>query len=358
MTARPPSVGVPADQTSFLTFGDRETARELVGNHIAAKRPVEELGIEPNRPVDLHDFAYVGSTPKRSSQASWYRCSFCQTGRKFAQGRIVLSSDHRLRLIGDDCWNKHLDPKRHELELQDWKDYNTKKRFARIRHLLTPEVVEQASGVRTYLSNGQLSFVEAENLADFVKQQVPLLFEHLMAAHQRGGELQKDRRIRDYSAEERTDSPRFITVSETVHRLRGLAPIVTPVKNLKDACEKTLRSLYKVKSYLEGARWAAAPNRQSVLLMKSVERDVRAAIESFSPVSSAVQGIAEFFARDNLSGLVRWSVDQDCEPLELVADGVSFISARGELAVLAKPRNLNEALLPDLRKLTRILSIE
>ncbi len=53
---------------------DREEARVRVAAHLAAKRPVEELGIERNRPADTRDFAFVGMAPKRTSQSDWYRC--------------------------------------------------------------------------------------------------------------------------------------------------------------------------------------------------------------------------------------------------------------------------------------------
>jgi hypothetical protein len=55
-----------AAEPSISPIIDREGARARVAAHLAAHRPVEELGIERNRPQDCQDFAFVGIAPKRA----------------------------------------------------------------------------------------------------------------------------------------------------------------------------------------------------------------------------------------------------------------------------------------------------
>jgi hypothetical protein len=156
-------LSLPADpQTS--TALNRESVRSRVAAHLAAKLPVEELDIAPDRPADTQDFAFVGITPKRSSRASWYRCSFCQRPFQFSAGRIVLSSDGRLRLIGDDCWNTHLDKDRYDEEAKDFRHYNTRQRFEAMRGRLHPAIGKAAQTLRQSIGQWEAEFRFVEQL--------------------------------------------------------------------------------------------------------------------------------------------------------------------------------------------------
>src|ERR1700730_4222387 len=177
---------------------DREDVRARVAAHIAAHRPVEELGIERNRPQDCRDFAFVGIAPRRTGPGSRCRCSFCQTEQKFGAGRIVLSSDGLLRLIGDDCWERHLDKDRYDKEAQDYRDYQTRQRFERLRDHLHPAVRDAAKRIRVLVieSEDAIRFVEA--LPMLLKRNVPLLFEQLEQASHANGHLRVERTARHY----------------------------------------------------------------------------------------------------------------------------------------------------------------
>lgn len=199
---------------------DREGVRARVAAHLATKRPVEELGVERNRPADTKDFAFVGMAPKRSSQQDWYRCSFCQRDRQFAAGRIVLSSDSLLRLIGDDCWEKHLDKTRYAEEREDWDAYRRRQEFEKIRERVGPAATAVATCVRKVLQEHEALLQFVEGLPRILRERAPVLRERLQAAARRGGQLQVERVVHDYA------TGGNIFQFETVHRVSGIGAVL------------------------------------------------------------------------------------------------------------------------------------
>jgi hypothetical protein len=291
---------------------DREGVRARVAAHIAAHRPVEELGIERNRPQDSRDFAFVGIAPKRTGPASRYRCSFCQTEQKFGSGRIVLSSDGLLRLIDDDCWERHFDKDRYDKEAQDYRDYQTRQRFERLRDHLHPAVRDAAKRIRVAIeSEDAFRFVEA--LPALLKRNAPLLFEQLEQASCANGQLHVERTARDYAAIERSGAERFTTRLETRHFVSGLRAALGPAHNLQEDLRDAVRHLNTTMHAIDNTAWGTLTNAAAARQIKAIETHVHSALQLTSQVSAAVQQAHDFLGPENVVGMSRWCSDHDCE---------------------------------------------
>lgn len=347
--AAPPSVS---------PFLDREGARARVAVHVATKRPIEELSIERNKPADSKDFAFVGMAPKRSAQSNWYRCSFCQTDRKFSAGRVVLSSDGLLRLIGDECWNLHLDKDRYGCEVQDWRDYERKERFARIRQKVCPAITTVADKVLDALKGSADALRFAAELPRTLRDGAPLLANRLEQARRNGGRLQVDRVVRDYAAMERGGSERFIPQAETLHIVRGLDAAVGSVRPIDTELRQVLPRLHSVKRAIYETQWDSISNQRAAKTISAIEKDIQVAILQIGASSLTINNACDFLSFENIGGIVRWGSDPDCDfvlegvALKRLPDGFQFHSPEG-IFELRRPSNLVRGLLPDTDELKR-----
>ena len=349
----------PASDSPVL---DREGARARVAAHLATKRPIEELGVERNRPGDCRDFAFVGMAPKRSSQLSWYRCSFCQTDRKFSAGRIVLSSDGLLRLIGNDCWNQHLDTNRYGQEAQDWRDYERKQRFNRIRERIGPIIAAVAEKVHGTLRESSDAMRFVEEMPRQLRDGAPLLLNRLEQARRSAGRLQVERVVRDYVAVERGRSERFLNQAETLHVVLGLDAALGPVPQLVTELKQALLPLYRAKHLILETQWEAISNARAAKAISSIQVDLQAAIRAISLSSSTIEQACDFLSPENIAGMVRWSSDPDCDlvledvSLTRLQDGFQFRSPKGVFE-FRRPSRLMRGMLPDTDELRRTLDL-
>jgi hypothetical protein len=261
-------------ETRISPVLDREGVRARVAAHLAADRPVEELGIEPNRPADCRDFAFVGPAPERAGSGKRYRCSFCQTDQKFNAGRIVLSSDGLLRLIGDDCWERHLDRERYSQETQDYQDYRdylTRQRFEKLRERIHPATRDAARHIREVLQKSldDLNFVES--LPALLRRKAPSLFEQLREADRAGGALRVERLSRDYAVLEHGGGERFAPQLETLHFVAGLNAALGPALDLKKTLIDAVGQLNTALQTIETTAWDTLSNASTTRQIKAIE---------------------------------------------------------------------------------------
>ena len=346
---------------SVSLFLDREGVRARVAEHLAAKRRVEELGIEPNRPADCRDFAFVGIAPKRSLR---YRCSFCQRNEQFVSGRIVLSSDGLLRLIGDDCWEKYLDKARYNEEAQDYRDYTTRQRFMRLRDRIYPELCTMVQRLRDAGRNSKPDFQFIERLASRLQQEAPALFARLEQARRMGGQLRVERSVRDYAAMERGGgSERFINRPEALHTVAGLDAVLESAPRFESAILGALQGLYMAKQAIETTDWDTLSNARAAKVIANIEANIHTAARIVTSLSAAIGSAYDFLSAENVAGIARWSADHDCElhlenaAIKIIGSGLRFEIEGHPSFELKRPASLTRGLLPDLTELERLLDI-
>jgi hypothetical protein len=298
--------------------------------------------------------------PKRSSQSNWYRRSFCQTDRKFSAGRIVLSSDRLLRLIGDECWEQHLDTDRYGQEAQDWRDYERKQQFNKIRERICPAITTVAEQVRYVIRGAADALRFVESLPRKLRDEASILFNRLDQTQRDGGHLQVDRSVRDYGAMERGGSERFINRAETIHVVTGLDAALGPVPRLDEELKQALPYLYRAKHAILDTDWDSTGNAKAAKLIGSIETEIRFALRAITLSSAALNKAYDFLSPENVAGMVRWSSDGDCDLLledafiERLSNGFRFQSKRNVLE-LSRPPTLVKGLLPNLDELRRFL---
>lgn len=355
--------GVPADNlTEASIFLDREKIRLHVATHLNEKLPVEALGIEPNRPADTHDFAFVGRAPKRQRQTTWYRCSFCQTDRKFSAGRIVLSSDQKLRLIGDDCWTHHLDKDRFKVEYDDWKDYERRRQFAEVRDRLHPVLTALAEQLQDLLKQSSEVIKFVDQLPYNVRDHAPWFANILFQVRRNGRTLQVERSIIDHASYSGTGSRRYIIEAQPVHIVSGIDSVLMPPPEIERTLREALPLLYKAKHEISDTDWDNVTNARAKKAILSVGENSRDAVRKLTSASNALQQAHDFFNAINLSGIAKWGSDPDCElvltdqSVRRSTDGL-HLQANGSGFHLTKPNGLRRDLVPELADLKRLLDL-
>lgn len=355
MTAAVPTLATSSPDLE-QRLPNRADVRLRVSAHLAEKRAVEELGIAPNRPADLHDFAFVGIAPKRSSQSEWYRCSFCETDRKFSSGRIVLSSDNLLRLIGDECWQKHLDRNRYEEEKQDYRNYERRQRFEQLRERLRPKLDATITKLHTVITNNEDTFLFVENLPDLIASGAPVLLEQFQQARRVGGQLRVERSVIDYAAMERDGRQRSVLRTEVIHTILGLNAIFKPSPQPQNELQSALNNILSARNLIVRTEWESVNNAQADKAISTIESNIRDGISAAERSREAVNNAAAFCSQRNVAGLVLWSDDTDSElmfygRITSTKDGFSFTPENGQKFSLRRPETLNTNLVPDLSEL-------
>jgi hypothetical protein len=242
----------------------------------------------------LHDFAFVGLAPKRTGPNSRYRCSFCQTDQKFKSGRIVLSSDGSLRLIGDDCWKRHLDEDRYNREAQDYKDYLTRQRFDRLRDRFYPAIRNAAQQLRLLIISSHDDILFVEELPRLLRRHARSLFEQFAEARRAGDQLRVEKIVRDYTAIERGGSDRSTTRLETVHFAAGLDAVVGPVANLDEKLHDSVRDLNTAMQAITTTAWETLTNAAAARQITAIEQHIRTAVRLADEISGAVAKACDF----------------------------------------------------------------
>jgi hypothetical protein len=356
--------GVALAASKISPVLDREGVRARVAVHLAANRPVEELGMERNRPQDCRDFAFVGIAPKRAGSGNRYRCSFCQTDQKFNAGRIVLSSDGLLRLIGDDCWERHLDRERYSQEAQDYRDYLIWQRFEKLRDRMHPATRHAARHIREVLQKSLDDLHFIGSLPALLKRKAPLLFQQLQEAHRAGGPLRVERVSRDYAALEQGGGDRFALRLETLHFVSGLSAALGPALDLENTLIDAVRQLNTALQTIETTAWDTLSNAGAARQIKAIESYIRNAVQFAERVSAAVGSACDFFNSENILGMSRWCLDHDCElQLEnavLTPAGTGFcFECDGEpVFEIQRPPSLTRNLVSNLADLKNLLDVD
>ncbi len=126
-----------------------------------------------------------------------------------------------LRLIGDDCWETHIDKARYVEERADWDAYRRRQEFEKIRERVGPEASAVAVQIRKARQEHEAALQFVEALPRIVREGAPVLYQRLQATARTGGLLQVERTVQDYA------KGGFILQFETVHRVAGLTAVLS-----------------------------------------------------------------------------------------------------------------------------------
>jgi hypothetical protein len=337
--------------------------RALVAKHLEKGLPVNALGIEPNRPLNKSDFAFVGITPSVKRHVDYYRCSFCQVNKKFSKGRIVLSSDGLLRLIGPECWDINLDADTLVEARQDWDDYTKHERFLRLKDRMQPLLTEAITNFSMLLRDhlDLISFLD--NFPRRLAKEAPQLFSLLEKAHRMNGQLQVERTVRDYTRDGRNGEAIYTFQLNTLHVVPGLRYIIGDELRWNHEIQTALSTTLSARNKIAQTEWEKKGPRNSAKLITEIEKEISLAVASAASLAAAYSEVCSFFSAGNLRGIARWAQDTDNEfvayegGLSLVQDALRFEPVNGGTYELRQRDDLILSLMPDLSPLHRLLNI-
>ncbi|MEO3470926.1 hypothetical protein AAFN86_03590 [Roseomonas sp. CAU 1739] len=300
-----------------------ETRRSLTA-HFERGDPVTALSVEPNRPLDVQDFAFVGKTPEQKHRESYYRCSFCQTERKFGGGRIVISrSDRRLRLIGDECWETHINRDRFEAEAADYRAYTSRVAFENIKGPLRDEVTRIIGGLVRAMDRQGNAFEFVADLPRMMRAAAPEFQRVIRDAYTRAGHLTVERLVivdtsfrealrRDDGRPDLKREPKRRWETVSVGQLGGLSALFEVRSPWSDGNAARV-AIIDAKRVIEDTAWELLTDRQAGMKLRQVRELLAGAASQLERCRAAFRDASALLSLSSLSALSAWMNDRDCE---------------------------------------------
>ncbi len=307
-----------------------DRTRKLYAAHIAALGKAEDFATVGTKPEKGLEFAFIGRTEKRNSPSNYYRCSFCQTDRKFSAGNVVLSADGLLRLIGPECWKDHIDPERYQAQEADLRGYELRTRFAAYGGRIQQAVSDAIPRVRTlaYASASLLSHAERLPLA--IASDTTGFGALLRRIRPAGGRLAVEQYLPDEAAG-KDDKGRYLRHRPEqvfVHQVSGLGAAFA----LDLGLTQTARDAYQaLRSAAEAIPQVplAGDNVIAAKAIRSIHGQLGKATNNLRVLHDAMTMLQRFLSPANLRGIEHWSQHNDC--VDELANAISF--QRSELTI-------------------------
>lgn len=293
-----------------------ETTRKMIAAHLAAGRAVAELPIERMKPpVQNMLFEFVGNTPPAPIRDQWYRCSYCERNLQFRAGRIVLCADQLLRLIGEDCWVKHIENATWKAAKQDWAYYQKREAFNAIRAPLQRELATFGADLRVTIQARGNVFRTYQNIGAVMRRQMQPLCDRLDRARRLGGNLTVERVLSSRQLELRRDASRGQAVSQfeivSLHRMQGLA--ILDEHDVADDAIAVLPLIYEAAATLRDNHWERFTLRALNHQTTELYAKIRTVADAVTQANAVLRHLRSFYSGENLQGLQAWSEDPDCD---------------------------------------------
>jgi len=348
---------------NLLAARDVEHTRKLYAAHIEAGGTAEVFAPEPMRPEKGLDFAFIGRAPKRKSMSSYYRCSFCQTDRKFAAGNVVLSADGLLRLIGPDCWREHIDPEQYNAQEADLRDYELQERFAINSERIRIAVCDAVPRVLTlaYASKSLLDL--AENLPKVIESDATGFKALMQRIRPDNGRLLVEASVPDERAgkDERGRYLKYRLEQTLLHKVAGLDAAFSSHTGLTSLARQAYQELRNAASAIPQGPSTGA-NAPTAKAIRAIQGQLGKAARHLATLRDVMALFQAFLAPANLRGIALWSQHGDCADEHLARaitfdeDGLTVV-AHGTNLVLSVPAGLAGFTVPDLDEVSRLLKL-
>lgn len=366
---------VPDQKIDPIRLGQ---VRAEIKRHFETGGTIEELEIEPNSPVPGTAFAFVAPTPKLPSLANydrsfWRRCCYCQTDRKYKDGKIVLCADGYLRLIGPDCWHHHIDKLDWNAAKEDWAAYQRRERFETLKDRLKPALETFRSELRFTSEKFAGSIAFTDTFSPRFASLMPELARHLGNAISRNsGELSVDRMVPAFGAlegaagyrtsQEKDQAPRYRPQAETLHRLAGVDALSQPQGSTKKQLEEARKSVDSAIYKFRNTDWDSLSNIAFKKIADEIERDCKTSIGAVETLLKNMHSVRTFLSRPNITGITKWANDHDCElcfsgTYKIIPNGIRHAPERGDFVEIALPEGFAIPRLGTHQSINQLLTI-
>lgn len=343
-------------------------SRLEIEKHFHSGRSADELDICGTKPADLTDFAFVGRLPKRTSQSSFYRCSYCERDNKFGSGRIVLARcDSRLRLIGDVCHRKHMEADRYAAEVADQRQHELRRAFREISDDLEPLIDELIPTLHKLVAADD-SFLQWLSKPLLPESSFPALRDEIVAAVRRDGVLHIERLVEASAFQDaiqrvsddlrNPENKRRYLEKQPVHRL--VAPnTLLKAERVCDEAQTALQRAFDIRRLVKETSWPALTNRAAATRIDKVREHCRTVVGALSSIERRLRERRSFFRNENIKGFVKWASDNE-SPLLYHDYGISHrgrgfrVEQNATILDVVPPDILVTFTLPDHRRLSEL----
>lgn len=328
MPKYPPVIASVPVRTTGIDPIELALVRAQVAAHILATQSLDGLDIAPGRPEVDSKFAFVHLTPKLSvvskspEHSLWRRCSYCETNRKWIDGSIVLCSDHRLRLIGPDCWKNHVDEQDWNAATTEFQQYQRIARFKVAKNLYFPTIRALQGEIKTTKSILKSSIDFADRFGSNFRTKFPTLANLLVRAHRDDDRLVVERMSINYrsleggrgQAEAQTIDDRVSrsAVVHTIHRLVGGNSIDIAEGAVSRSLDRAFHQA-NIAMDMSTRDWEAMSDHQFDGAARVFEAACQESVIACYQVLQMMQAVFAFLSGANTTGIATWANDHDCE---------------------------------------------
>ena len=304
-----------------------ERVRDEVVRLTQTTNSLDGLDIEPNAPPEGMPFAIIASVPllpeaKRQDRQHWRRCSYCERNMQFAHGKILFGADGRLRLIGDDCWKRHISNLAWGEARDDHAEYQRKVRFTRIQTQF-PRVLDRINASVAHL----IQQPECKKTCSSFPGSFASVFPQLVAdmaeclkRHQGLGEI---KRVTRYSELEGRAGQRLADREDgtgpssreefvLIHAPVGLHALTEAPTKAFEELEQGRAKIWAALRMLRDGGWEKLPTPIFTKKFKELEAYCRSASEQLNIAVASINAIQAFMDAKNLRGIALWA--NQCEP--------------------------------------------
>lgn len=323
---------------------------KMIRDYLRAKNSAEDLPIHTSNVMETPQaVVLLARTHKRSSTSKKYRCPFCRRDEQFYDGWVGLF-DNKLRLIGHNCKERHVDGEILKESIQQYRQRMTEESMREITPRVLSAIELNLVDIEDYLKIG------AGFLDDFRELRIKFEDEHRTLAAHLLNAVQMHRAILGVDRRSLADNKISFFPIATLRGAKWFLPgIENPLTQIK-AAKLHLKSAHTVTQTWQGVPRADL-YKQASLLLREGEKAQKKLLQAIETLLA----LTEFFSGNNLTGIRRWCENPD-SPLRsdmnftAIQNGFRWFDAGGNERTLILPASYRTPNFVNLEKLDRALA--
>lgn len=346
---------------SAIDAAELESLRDGVKTHIDLHSSLSGLNIETMAPPQGMPFQFIHSVPKlpdiaQQDKSLWYPCSYCERNYQFKDGRIVYCADKKLRLIGNDCWKKHIDKDTWNAAREDYSIYQRRKKFDLLKERYIPAVKKVKNALKSHQNQIALLSAFIDSFAASFRERFPDLSAALDKATKNNNALT----VYGYV---QSENGGYKPSSEVISRFRHEKAIVQGQNAIQPVWDLALAEIHKAEYMFEKTDWNNLSNRQFNSQVDGFQLRCREAIEKVKTVTAKINAVWSFMGTENIARIVTWANHPDCElhytsegKYEVASIGLRYILQNGQALEMILPQTLRPAQVDGIDELDALLN--
>lgn len=352
-----------ATEYNAISPQELDEIRKNIALLIEHGKPIAELGIEKYAPPIGMPFEFVHSTPKlpdiaKDDRTLWYRCSYCETDRKFMEGRIVICADKKLRLIGLTCWKHHVSEQAWITAGESWKDYERRKKITILKERYVPAIDTFLSSLSMALKNSSQTISFTDNFRRSFERQFSVLVKLLRQAANgdRGLYINREIRLPFGKRETRREPVHFLVGSKALFDSEEI--VHTQITDAVNFMQSAHDSYHQIE-------WQSLSDKDFNKHVDKFFTQCKKAIALTKDAMARMKQVQSFLSYDNVYGINAWINNKETEfPVSeysgtytALPAGIKYTPYNGTTVAIALPESFSTPQMQGLETLERLLEI-